>query len=136
MLGQVSDDPNHLFAAIQYLDENGVSTRRGIPTTREIFEAIQGTSTRIDGVNVRVDTAIVGQQRLSHQMVELHTAMNDLRRATNERLHDLEADIITLRRPWTLMAGGWRKAIGVGGVAAAVSGVIVRLELWRFIPGL
>lgn len=136
MLGQANDDPNHLFAAIQYLDENGVSTRRGIPTTQEIFGAIQAISTRIDGTNERIDSAFGGQQGLSKQMTELHTSMNNLEKVTNERLHEMEGEIAVLKRPWTLIASGWSKTVALGGVAAALSGTIVRLELWRFIPGL
>lgn len=135
-LGFVKDDPNHLFAAIQYLDETGVSTRRGIPTTQEIFGALQTVTARIDDTHQRIDATLAGQQGLSQQMTGLHNKMHDLRETTNDRLHDMEADIMVIRRPLTLLAQGWTKVAAFSGASMAITGVFVRFELWRFIPGL
>jgi hypothetical protein len=108
----------------------------GRATVRDVLAAVLGLNERIDGVHERIDANVAGQQGLLHQMTELGTSMNKLEKTTNARLHEMEADIITLKRPWTILAGGWSKALALGGFAAALSGTIVRLELWRFIPGL
>ncbi len=105
-------------------------------TLRDLMSAVQGLNERIDGTNERADQTLGLQQQLSKQMTGLHESMHDLREATNERLHGMEADIVALKRPWTLLASGWSKAIALGTFGAALSGTIVRLELWRFFPGL
>lgn len=102
------------------------SDGNGRATIRDVLAAVTGLGARIDGTQQRIDG-------VADQMTELHTAMTDLRETTNERLHEMETDIITLRRPWLFLAHGWSKAIAVGGFAAAISGTIMRLELWRFL---
>ena len=116
-------------------------TNGGRATMRDVLDVVHGTNKRIDGLhdradetNQRVDSVVTGQQRLSKQMTELHDSMHDLRGVTNERLHTMEADINTIKRPLTLLAGGWTKAVAASGVAAAVSGFLVKLEVWRFLP--
>lgn len=110
------------------------STNSGRATVRDVLSAVLGLNERIDETNQRIDGSLAGQQRLSKQMTELHTSMDKLEKTTNSRLHEMEADIITLKRPWLILASGWSKAVAVGGFAAAISGTIVRLELWRFLP--
>lgn len=103
------------------------SNGNGRATIRDVLTAVTGLGARIDGTQQRIDG-------VADQMTELHTCMTELRETTNERLHDMEADITALRRPWLLLASGWTKAVAVGGFAAAISGTIMRLELWRFLP--
>jgi methyl-accepting chemotaxis protein len=119
------------------------SANGGRATIRDVLDVVQGTNTRIDGLhdradetNQRVDAVVTGQQQLSKQMTELHSSMHDLREVTNERQHMMEADITAIKRPLTLLASGWTKVVAAGGIATALTGTIVRLELWRFIPGL
>ncbi len=111
-------------------------TNNGRATTRDVLAAVQGLNERIDDTHQRIDSAFEGQQGLSAQMTSLHACMAKLEKTTNERLHLMESDITTLQRPWLLFASGWSKALAFGGFAAALTGTAVRLELWRFIPGL
>ncbi len=106
----------------------------GRATVRDVLAAVIGLNERIDDVNQRIDGSINAQQALSNQMTELNTCMVKLERTTNSRLHEMEADITTLKRPWLLLKSGWSKALAVGGFTAAVTGTIVRLELWRYLP--
>jgi hypothetical protein len=110
------------------------SVNSGRATTRDVLSAVLGLNERIDDTNERVDRTLEGQVRLSEQMTGLHNSMHDLREATNDRLHEMKADIITLKRPWLILASGWSKALAVGGFAAALTGTIVKLELWRYLP--
>lgn len=127
MLGQAKDNPNNLFAAIQYLDDNGVSTRLGIPTTRETFEAIQGVATRIDQTNQRLDG-------VAEKMTDLHSCMIDLRETTNDALHAVEGRVNSLERPWALIAGGWRKAAAAAGAATIITGLIAKFVGLGWLP--
>lgn len=111
-------------------------TNGGRATLRDVMSAVIGLNDRIDDTHTRIDAGVAVQQRLSEQMTELHDSMCDLRKTTNERLHGMDAEIIAFKRPWALLASGWTKAVAFGGVAAALSSTAVRLELWRFIPGL
>ena len=106
----------------------------GRATVRDVLTAVLGLNERIDDVNQRIDGSIAGQQTISHQMTELHTSMDKLEKTTNSRLHEMDADITALRRPWQLLASGWSKAIAVGGFSVAITGTAVRLEFWRFLP--
>ena len=106
----------------------------GRATVRDVLEAVQGLNGRIDDTNQRIDTAFEGQQGLSEQMTDLHACMVKLEKTTNERLHVMAADIVTVQRPWLLIASGWSKALAFGGVASAFTATIVRLELWRYLP--
>lgn len=108
----------------------------GRATIRDILSAVSGLNERIDGVSARVDQTLTGQQDAMARMATLHDAMHDLRQATNHRLHTMEADVARIKRPLTLLTTGWAKVVGVSTAAAAVSGAVARLELWRFIPGL
>ncbi len=108
----------------------------GRATIRDVMTAVQGLHTRIDGNSERIDATLAGQHGLSKQMSDLHTSMHDLRETTNDRLHGMEADIMVIRRPLALLAQGWGKVAAFSGATMAITGVIVRLELWRFIPGL
>ena len=110
------------------------SNGNGRATIRDVLTAVAGLHGRIDDTHTRIDDARDAQNNVAERMGELHTDMTHLREATNERLHDMEADITSLRRPWMLLASGWTKAITAASVAAAVSGTVVRLELWRFLP--
>ncbi len=112
------------------------ATNGGRATVRDVMTAVQGLHTRIDGNSERIDATLAGQQGLSKQMTGLHDKMHDLRTTTNDRLHEMEADILVIRRPLALLMQGWTKVVGFSGAAAAVTGVIVRFELWRFVPGL
>lgn len=96
--------------------------------------AVQGINERIDESHKRIDKTHDGQQRLSEQMTELHGSMHDLRETTNDRLHNMEADIAAVKRPWALLASGWTKAAAFGTGASALVGVAVKLEIWKFIP--
>lgn len=126
ILGRAQDDSNHLFATIQYLDENGVSTRRGIPTVQDIFRSIQSISARIDGTSGRIDSVMVSQQALSGQMISLHTSMDKLEKTTNHRLHEMETDIITLKRPWLFVKSSWRFAAIAAGGASTITALMLR----------
>lgn len=113
----------------------------GRATVRDVLSAVLGlnerideTHERIDGMSRRIDGAVAGQQRLSKQMTDLHGCMGKLEKTTNARLHGMETDITVFKRPWLILASGWSKALAFGGFAAAISGTIVRLELWRYLP--
>ncbi len=110
------------------------SDGNGRATIRDVLTAVAGLHGRIDDTHKRIDDARDAQNGVSEQMGDLHTAMTRLRETTNDRLHEMEADITTLRRPWLILAHGWTKALTAASVAAAVSGTIVRLELWHFLP--
>lgn len=110
------------------------SDNNGRATIRDVLLAVGGLHTRIDDTHKRIDDARGAQNGISEQMGDLHTAMTHLRETTNDRLHEMEADITSLRRPWMILAHGWTKAITAASVAAAVSGTVVRLELWRLLP--
>lgn len=110
------------------------STNGGRATVRDVLKVVTDTNKRIDGTNKRIDESLAGQQRLSEQMTELHDSMHDLRKVTNERLHTMEADITSIKRPLTLLANGWTKAVALGSATAAVSGILVKMEVWRFLP--
>ncbi len=110
------------------------SDGNGRATIRDVLAAVSGLGARIDDTHKRIDGTRDAQTGLSEQMSDLHTAMTHLRETTNERLHDMESDITTLRRPWLFLAHGWTKAAGAATSAAAISGVIVRFELWHFLP--
>lgn len=111
-------------------------TNGGRVTTRDLLEAVMGLGGRIDGTNTRIDAGVAAQRQLSEQMTELHDQMHDLRETTNERLHEMKADITTIRRPLTLLTNGWSKAVALSGGVGAISAAVARLELWRFVPGL
>ena len=108
----------------------------GRATIRDVMTAVQGLHARIDGNSKRIDATLTGQQGLSKQMTGLHDKMHDLRETTNERLHDMESDIRVIHRPLVLLAQGWTKVAAFSGASMAITGVVVRFELWRFIPGL
>ncbi len=108
----------------------------GRATIRDVMTAVQGLHARIDGNSERIDAALAGQHGLSKQMTDLHTSMHDLRATTNDRLHSMEADIMVIRRPLNLLAEGWAKVVAFSTASMAITGIVVRLELWRFIPGL
>ncbi len=110
------------------------SDGNGRATIRDVLEAVAGLHGRIDDTHARIDGTRDAQNGFAEQMGDLHTAMTHLRETTNERLHEMEADITGLRRPWLLLAHGWTKAITAASVAAAITGTVVRLELWRFLP--
>lgn len=111
-------------------------TNGGRATIRDVLNVVTDTNERIDDTHKRIDATNAGQQRLSKQMLELHDSMHDLRKVTNDRLHAMEADITLIKRPLTLLASGWTKALATGGAMATLSGILVKLEVWRFIPGL
>lgn len=110
------------------------SNGNGRATIRDVLTAVAGLHGRIDDTHTRIDDARDAQNSVAERMTDLHTAMTHLRETTNDRLHEMETDITTLRRPWLMLASGWTKAITAASVAAAVSGTVVRLELWRFLP--
>ncbi len=110
------------------------SNGNGRATIRDVLTAVAGLHGRIDDTHARIDDSRDAQNSVAEQMGELHTAMTHLRETTNERLHEMEADITTLRRPWVLLAHGWTKVLTAASVAAAVTGTVVRMELWHFLP--
>lgn len=110
------------------------STNSGRATVRDVLTAVLQLNERIDDVNARCDRTLEGQQGLSDKMVDLKGCVTKLEKTTNQRLHLMEADITTLKRPWIIIASGWSKALAFGGFAAAISGTVVRLELWRYLP--
>lgn len=112
------------------------ATNGGRATIRDVMTAVLGLHTRIDGNSERIDASLAGQHGLSKQMTDLHSAMHDLRATTNDRLHNMEADILVIRRPLNLLAEGWAKVVAFSGASMAITGIVVRLELWRFLPGL
>ncbi len=111
-------------------------TNGGRATIRDVMTAVQGLHGRIDGNSERIDASLAGQQALSKQMTGLHDKMHQLRETTNDRLHDMEADILFIRRPLALLAEGWGKVAAFSGASMAITGIVVRFELWRLIPGL
>lgn len=112
------------------------STNGGRATIRDVMTAVQGLHARIDGNSERIDASLAGQQGLSKQMTGLHDKMHELRETTNDRLHEMEADILFIRRPMALLTQGWTKVAAFSGASMAITGVIMRFELWRLIPGL
>ncbi len=112
------------------------ATNGGRATLRDVMTAVQGLHTRIDGNSERIDASLAGQQGLSKQMTSLHDKMHELRETTNDRLHDMEADIMVIRQPLALLAQGWTKVATFSGATMAITGVVFRFELWRLIPGL
>ncbi len=112
------------------------STNGGRATIRDVMTAVQGLHARIDGNSERIDASLAGQQGLSKQMTGLHDKMHDLRETTNDRLHEMESDILFIRRPLALLTQGWTKIAAFSGASMAITGIIMRFELWRLIPGL
>ncbi len=112
------------------------ATNGGRATIRDVMTAVLGLHARIDGNSERIDATLAGQHGLSKQMSDLHTSMHDLRETTNDRLHDMEADIMVIRRPLALLAQGWTKVAAFSGASMAITGIVVRFELWHLIPGL
>lgn len=110
------------------------STNGGRATIRDVMTAVQGINERIDESHVRIDKALDGQQHLSEQMTELHGSMHELRETTNDRLHEMETDIASVKRPWDILASGWTKTIAFGSGASMLVGLAVKLEVWRFLP--
>ena len=106
----------------------------GRATVRDVLSAVLGLNERIDSLGERVDDAIRGQQNLSEQMTGIHGSIDKLEATTNERLHDMEADITTLQRPWKILATGWSKSIAFGAFVAGLTGTVVKLELWEYLP--
>lgn len=117
-------------------DSQSTTRNGGRATLRDVMEAVMGLNSRIDGTNERIDDSVVAQHHLNKRMGQLHDAMSDLRETTNDRLHEIEADVIMLKRPWVFLAYGWTKSIALAGMAAGVSSMVMKFELWRFIPGL
>ena len=115
-------------------DEKNHPTNSGRATVRDVLTAVLNLNERIDETNQRIDGALLGQQGLLKEMITVHQSVDKLEHTTNDRLHEMEADITMLKRPWLLLASGWSKAAAVGGFAAAISGAVVKLELWRFLP--
>lgn len=113
--------------------KKSTSNNSGRATVRDVLSAVTGLNGRIDDLSSRVDGAIRGQQELSQQMTNIHGSIDKLEKTTNERLHMIETDITMLRRPWKILATGWSKSIAFGGFVAAVSGTIVKLELWNYL---
>ncbi len=112
------------------------NTNGGRVTARDLLNAVMGLGSRIDSLGERDDAAVERHEQLSDQMTDLHTKMHDLRETTNERLHEMETDIMTIKRPLTLLTNGWTKAIALSGGVGTISAAVAQLELWRFIPGL
>jgi len=110
------------------------SDGNGRATIRDVLEAVTGLHGRIDDTHKRIDSTREAQNGFAEQMSELHTCMTKLRATTNERLHEMEADITTMRRPWMFLAHGWTRAVAAAGGMGAISGLFVQFELWRFLP--
>ena len=108
----------------------------GRVTTREVYDAVTGVGERIDGLSTRVDGTNTRMDKQATAMTELHGAMHDLRKTTNERLHEMESDITTIKRPLTLLTNGWTKVGALSATLGTLGAVIAQLEWWRFIPGL
>lgn len=108
----------------------------GRATLRDIMNAVTGLNQRIDATNERIDDTVVAQHHTLKGMTQLHDVMRGLQETTNDRLHEMEDDILLLKRPWVLLASGWSKSIALAGMAAGVSSTIMKFELWHFIPGL
>lgn len=108
----------------------------GRATLRDVMNVVTGLHQRIDATNERIDESVVTQHHTLSELVEIHSTVRALRETANERLHDIEGDVLMLKRPWVFLAHGWTRSVALAGVVAGLSGTIMRLELWRFIPGL
>lgn len=98
----------------------------GRATVRDVLTAVLGLNERIDDVNQRIDGSITGQQIISHQMTELHTSMDKLEKTTNSRLHEMDADITALQRPWLFIKSSWRFAAIAAGGASTITALLLR----------
>ncbi len=112
------------------------NTNGGRVTTRELYEAVTGIGERIDGLSTRVDGTNTRMDEQATALADLHNAMHDLRKTTNERLHLMEADILTIRRPLALLTHTWTKVAALSAAIGTVAATLAQLEAWRFIPGL
>lgn len=106
----------------------------GRATVRDVLQAVIGLNERIDDVNTRCDRTLAGQQKLSDKLVDLKGCVTKLEDTTNHRLHEMEADITMLKRPWIILASGWSKAVALSGFTTAATATVVKLEAWRFLP--
>lgn len=109
----------------------------GRATIRDVLQAVEGLNERIDGVNERVDAVI---DRQDDQYTKLSRKIDGLRRVTNERLHEVDAevtslsgtvdsvqsDVVLLKRPWEIMQQGWRRTVAIAGGASVITGLVVR----------
>lgn len=116
----------------------------GRATVRDVLHAVEGVHTRIDATNTRIDDLTV-QGAAAHESAvqqraewvqgnvametRLTTAIDSLRKAVNDRLHAIEADVTTLKRPWVFIKSGWTK-FGVGlSVASTLIYTLARLGI-------
>ena len=113
--------------------KKSTSNNSGRATVRDVLSVVLGLSERIDSVNERQDDTIRGQQELSQQMINIHGSIDKLEKTTNKRLHAIEADVSGLQRPWKILATGWSKSIAFGSFVAALTGTVVKLELWNYL---
>ena len=106
-------------------------------TNRDVLAAVQagltGVHTRIDDVNKRVDESLDGQRALSGQMTQLHEALHELRKTTNDALHGIDQRVEVLEMPWKLISNGWLKAGAFAGAASAITSFILKFGFpWPF----
>ncbi len=98
----------------------------GRATVRDVLSAVLGLNGRIDTMSQRIDGTLAGQRHHAEQMNDLHTSMNKLEKTTNARLHEMEASITTLKRPWLFLKSSWRTAGLAAGAASSITAVVLR----------
>ena len=135
-LGLMTDDPDRMFAAMQYLGNPTERANGGNWNTLSgVLEVVEGIPQRLDTTSDRIDRTLDGQRTLSEQMTQLHAAMHDLRETTNEALHGMENRIKVLEMPWKLIGNGWLKAGAFAGAASAITTFIMKFGVpvhWPF----
>jgi len=109
-------------------------------TVRDVLNAVEGVHTRIDLTNTRIDGLSTASNRAAEIAVvavreriasdtRLSDSIDGLRDVVNERMHLVEADLTTLKRPWVFIKSGWTK-FGVGlSVASTLIYTLARLGI-------
>lgn len=119
------------------------TNRRGRVTNQQVLDmqervlsSIDALHSRDDHTNSRIDTVLQGQTQLTRKISGLEIALGqsvtELRSGMNDALHEMGVRVTTLERPWKFLLTGWRLAFACISASAAITGLAVAFEPWRF----
>lgn len=82
---------------------------------------------RIDRISKRIDDLY---PYISMEFRDVHDRIDTLQEAVNDRVHLIEADMNSLKRPWILLdtaLSGWKRTAAVGATTAGAVAAWMKL---------